>query len=183
MTELRVGHVICTEGCEGRFSYSARLRVRDGRLRRLTPADRTHAPIDEIDPDGRGGLVMSVINADPADDVRIDWPLGSGSVDGPAVIGFARGGRSILLADASGDGTDLYRIDDAAQRAVKGRLADPQPVRLGHLPRHGLDVRISPDQRWALVVDRVENVQLVELSTGRAWQVDRDRTLDWWPTT
>lgn len=182
-TELRVGHVICTEGCEGRFSYSARLRVRDGRLRRLTPADRTHAPIDEIDPDGRGGLVMSVINADPADDVRIDWPLGSGSVDGPAVIGFARGGRSILLADASGDGTDLYRIDDAAQRAVKGRLADPQPVRLGHLPRHGLDVRISPDQRWALVVDRVENVQLVELSTGRAWQVDRDRTLDWWPTT
>ena len=109
---------------------------------------------------------MSVINADPADDVRIDWPLGSGSVDGPAVIGFARGGRSILLADASGDGTDLYRIDDAAQRAVKGRLADPQPVRLGHLPRHGLDVRISPNQRWALVVDRVENVQLVELPTG-----------------
>jgi len=180
-TELRVGHTICSEGCQGRYSYSARLRVRDGRLRQLTPADRGHAPIDEIDPDGHGGLVMRVINDDPADDLRIDWPLGSGSVNGPDVIGYARGGRSIFLADASGDGTDLFRIDDAADRAIKGRLADPQPVRLGHLPRHRLDVRISPDQRWALVVDRVDDVQLVELSTGRAWQVDRDRTLDWWP--
>src|SRR6185295_7530411 len=35
-TELRVGHGICTEGCAGRYSLSARLRVSDGRLTQFT---------------------------------------------------------------------------------------------------------------------------------------------------
>jgi len=35
-TELRVGHGICTEGCEGRHALSARLGVADHRLVQLT---------------------------------------------------------------------------------------------------------------------------------------------------
>ena len=49
--ELRVGHGVCTEGCEGRYAFSARLRVRDGRVTQLTPADRARAPIDEVSPE------------------------------------------------------------------------------------------------------------------------------------
>ena len=53
--ELRVGHGICTEGCEGRYASSARLRIADRRLVEMRVADRADAPIDEVVPDaGRG---------------------------------------------------------------------------------------------------------------------------------
>ena len=177
-TELQVGHGICTEGCSGRFAWSARLRIRDHRLVELTPADRSHGGIDEADIIG-GTIVLSVINDDPTDDIVIDWPADLGSVATLDSIQFAADGRTLLVSSAVGAGTDLYRIVDPVGRAVGGRLRDPQPVRLLHLDRRSLQVDVSPDGEWATVVDRVDNVRLVRLWDGKSWPVDRDRTLGW----
>jgi hypothetical protein len=180
-SELRVGHGICTEGCTGRFAYAARLRVSDRRLTQFAPRDRAKGPVDEVDPDGRGGLVMSLINDDPADDIRIAWPPNPASPDGPTFLGFAADHRSLLVADQTDAGTEVYWIEDPARHAIGGRVADPHRTVLGHLPRRGLGVEVAPDAHWALTTDRVETVQLVELATGRSWPIDRDRTLAWWP--
>jgi hypothetical protein len=180
-TELRVGHRVCTEGCPGRFAYSARLRIRDGHLAQLTPADRGRGAIDQVLPDGHGGLVLSAINDDTADDIQIDWPANLASREGPTPIGFAADRQAILVLNHAADATDVYRVADPAGRAVGGRLLDPTPVLLGHLAGRSLDVRVSPDERWGITVDRVETVRLVELATDRAWAVDRDRVLEWWP--
>jgi len=177
-SELEVGHGICTEGCTGRFAWSARLRIRDHRLAELTPADRPHGAIDEADVDG-GAIILSLINNDPADDVVIDWPAGLGPIEALDSIEFAADGRTLLVSSSIGAGTDLYRIADPIGRAVGGRLHDPQPVRILHLDRRSLQVDVSPDGGWATVVDRVDNVRLVRLSDGRSWPVDRDRTLGW----
>jgi hypothetical protein len=178
--ELRVGHGICAEGCEGRFALAARLRIRDHRLVELTPIDRAHAPIDEaiMDP-GRLSIVLSMINDDTTDDIVTDWPAALGSVDALDLVGFAADGRSLVVAQAATTGTDLYRIDDPVGRAVAGRLADPQPVRLAALAGRGLRVDVSPDDGWLIVIDRVDNVRLVRLADGRSWSVDRERTLVW----
>src|SRR4029079_4424094 len=85
-TELRVGHGVCTEGCTGRFAWSARLRVRDERLAGLGPADRARGPVDQVVSDDRGGLVMTSINEDPSEDIRIDWPANAAAPDGPRLI-------------------------------------------------------------------------------------------------
>jgi len=180
-TELRVGHGICTEGCTGRYSLSARLRVSDGRLAQFTPADRARGPIDDIVPDGRGGILMTAVNDDPTDDIRIDWPANPVSPDGPTFVGRSADGRSLLLADRTATGTDLYRVDDPVRRAVGGRVTDAERSLLGHFDQKGLDIRVSPDERWAITTDRVGSNRLVELASGRSWAVDPDRTLAWWP--
>jgi hypothetical protein len=180
-TELRVGHRVCTEGCPGRFAFSARLRIRDGHLTQLTAADRGRGAIDQLLPDGRGGLVMTAINGDADDDIRIDWPASPASRDGPTPIGFAPDHRAILVLDHTADATDVFRVADPAGRAVGGRLLEPAPVLLGHLAGRSLDVRVAPDERWGITTDRVETVRLVELATDRAWAVDGDRILEWWP--
>jgi hypothetical protein len=177
-TELRVGHVVCTEGCNGRFSYSARLRIRDHRLVELGPADRAHGPVDGAAAD-RGMIVLSVINDDPRDDIVIDWPADLGSVDGLDALSFGADGRSLLVVHAGATGTDVYRIDDPIGRAVGGRLRDPHPVLLLHLAGRDQQVQVSPDASWATVVDRVENVRLVRMADGRSWIVDRERSLAW----
>jgi len=177
-TELRVGHGICTEGCNGRFSWSARLRIRDHRLIELVPADRANGPIDGATAD-RGGIVLSVINDDPADDIVIDWPADLGSVDGLDAIAFGGDGRSLLVTRAGSSGTDVYRIDDPIGRAVGGRLHDPRPALLLHLAGRDLQLQISPDASWATVVDRVDDVRLVRIADGRSWALDRDRTMAW----
>jgi hypothetical protein len=177
-TELRVGHGICTEGCEGRYAWSARLGIADHRLVQLTPADRAHAPIDSAAVEG-STIVLSMVNDDRSDDVVIDWPAGLGATEALDPIGFASDGRSLILAQSTADGTDLYRIDDPAGRAVAGRLADPGPIRLVHLEGRGLRITVSPDDGWATVVDRVDGVRLVRLADGRSWPVDRERTLAW----
>jgi hypothetical protein len=178
-TELRVGHGICTEGCEGRYAYSARLRVADHRLLEMTPADRADGPVDEaiVDAD-RGTVVLSLINDDPADDVVVAWPAGLGPIEALEVIGVRADG-SLLVALGTAGGTDLYRVADPAGRAVAGRLDDPRPERLGHLERRDVQIDVSPDGGWATVTDRVENVRLVRLADGRSWPVDRERTLVW----
>ena len=176
--ELRVGHGICTEGCNGRFSWSARLRIRDHHLVELTPADRTHGPVDGVVVDGNR-IVLSVINDDLADDIVIDWPAALGSIDALDAIGLAPDGRSLLVAQTNPAGTDLYRIADPIGRSVGGRLVDPQPALLAHFEDRNLQVNVSPDGGWATVIDRVDNVHLVRLSDGRSWPVDRDRTLTW----
>ncbi|HEY7130917.1 MAG TPA: hypothetical protein VH440_01640 [Candidatus Limnocylindrales bacterium] len=182
-TELRMGHSVCTEGCEGRYSESARLRIRDGRLTQLKVADRARAPIDAVEPDGNGGLVMSAIHDDPADDVRIEWPSADGvdPSESPEILGFATDGRSLLLAEHSPSGTDVYRVEDPAGDAARGRVTAPRRSLLGHFDRRGLEVDVSPDERWVTTTDRVGTVLLVELATGRTWPIDRDRTLAWWP--
>jgi hypothetical protein len=68
---------------------------------------------------------------------------------------------------------------DPAGRAVAGRLADPGPVLIGHLARRGLDIRISADERLALVRDRTETTELIQLGTGRSWPIDRGATTSW----
>ena len=177
-TELRVGHGICTEGCNGRFSWSARLRIRDHRLVELVPADRADGPVDGAAVD-RGGIVLSVINDDPADDIVIDWPADLGSIDGLDGISFGGDGRSLLVIHAGPSGTDVYRIDDPVGRAVGGRLHDSRPALLLHLAGRDLQLQVSPDMSWATVVDRVDNVRLVRMADGRSWPVDRKRTLAW----
>ncbi len=176
-SELRVGHGICTERCDGRYSYSARLRISDRHLIQLTPADRAIRPIDVASPD-RGSIVLSMINDDRADDVTIDWPS-TADQDTADVIGFGADGRTLLVAVRTGNGTDIEAIDDPIGRAVGGRLLDPRPSVIGHLAGRGLRVDVSPDQAWALTTDRVENVRLVRLSDGRSWPVDRDRMIVW----
>jgi hypothetical protein len=126
---------------------------------------------------------MSTIHDDPADDLRIDWPAADGvdPSESPEVLGFATDGRSLLLAEHSPSGTDLYRVEDPAADAVRGRVTAPRRSLLGHFDRRALEVAVSPDERWVTTTDRVGTVQLVELATGRTWPVDRGRTLAWWP--
>ena len=92
-------------------------------------------------------------------------------------MGFAADGRSLIVSLLPEQGTDVYRIDDPAARAVDGRLDDPRPVLLGHLAQRGVDIRISPDQRWALTMDRTGGILLTELATGREL-ADRSRLGD-----
>lgn len=176
-TELRVGHGICTEGCDGRYSYSARLRIADRRLVELKPADRSVQPIDLVWFDG-DTIRLSMINDDPADDIAIDWPE-AGRPDGVDAIGFAADGRTFLVAVRTAVGTDLATIADPVGRAVGGHVRDPRPTVIGHLTGRGLRVAVSPDLAWALVTDRVEAVHLVRLADGRSWPVDRDRLFVW----
>jgi len=179
-TELRVGHAICTEGCPGRYAWSARLRIRDGRLTQLTPADRASGSVDSVYPDGRGGLIISAANADPTHDIHVDWPLG-GSRDGPSWVDSLDGERAMIVAAETATGTDLFRIDDPVGRAVKGRLADPRPTLLGRLPPYLTGIRVTDRGRWAIANDRVGDVALYELATGRTWPLDPDSSLGWWP--
>lgn len=180
-SELRVGHGICTEGCSGRYAYSGRLRVSDGRLTQFTAADRSRGAIDSISTDATGGLVMTAINEDPSDDVHVDWPANPDSPTGPTFVDFAADHRSLLIADRTASGTDLYRVDDPVRRAVDGRVLDAQRSLIGHFDRKGLDIDVSPDERWSLTTDRVGDHRLVELGTGRSWSIDPDRILSWWP--
>ena len=180
-TALQVGHAVCTEGCPGRYASSARQRLSDGRLTLLGPADRGHGVVDEVFGDGHGGLLMTAINGDTADDVTIDWPLG-GSPGGPQFVGWAVDRRSLVVASETPAGLDLYRIDDPARRAVHGRLTDPMPTSLGHLAHRVLDVHVSADGRWATTTDRTRAGELVELASGRRWPLTRDRVIEWWPS-
>ncbi len=177
-TELRVGHGICVEGCSGRYAYDARLRVRDHHLVQMTPADRSHAPIDHLAVSG-SSIVLSIVNDATTDDIVVDWPPSEGPTDGVEPIGFAGDGRTLLLAAGTAAGTNLIRIADPIGRAVGGRLADPQPERLAQLDGRNLRIDVSPDQGWAIVIDRVDNIHLVRLADGRSWPIDRDRTLVW----
>jgi hypothetical protein len=178
-TELQVGHAICFELCDGRYSWSARLRISDRRLVEMRAADRADGVIDTITPE-RSSIVMSLRNEDARDDIRIAWPADLGAADDLDVIGLAADRRSLVVAGRSPTaGTTLYRIDDPIGRAIDGKVDDPRPRVRARLDGHGLHVDLSPDQRWALVTDRVEDTTLVRLADGRAWPVDRDRSLSW----
>jgi hypothetical protein len=176
-SELRVGHGICTEGCEGTFAWSARLRISDERMVEMTPADRLVQPIDTVS--GRGGaFLFSMTNGDPSTDVMVEFP-NRPAPDSIDPIGFGGDGRSFLIAVRTADGTDIQSIADPIGRAVGGRLSDPRPTLVGHLTGRGLRIDMSPDSAWAIVTDRIENVRLVRLADGRSWPMDRDRILTW----
>jgi hypothetical protein len=177
-TELRVGHGICTEGCAGVYAFAARLRIADGRLTQLTPADRARSAIDTFWVDN-GQINLSMINEDTADDIRIDWPGDPAAPDAAEPLGFAADNRTFLVAVRTADGTDLAAIADPVGRAVDGRLRDPRPTVLGHIDGRGLVLDVAPDQAWVIARDRVENLRLVRLSDGRSWALDRDRVLAW----
>jgi hypothetical protein len=176
--ELRLGHAICTEGCPGRHTWSARFRVSNHRLTELTVADRALGPVDVIVPVEPSGLDLLLGNQMPESTIHIDWPPALGAT-GPDFIGYAADGKSLIVAAQPTDGTDLYRIDDPADRAIDGKLADPKPTLLGHLARRGIEIHVSPDEAWALVTDRTGGIELVELATGRIWPIDRDTTTTW----
>jgi hypothetical protein len=180
-TELRVGHVVCTEGCPGRYAFSSRLRIRDGRLTAFTAVDRAGGPVDEVTLDAKGSILLTAMNEDPGSDVHVAWPAGLGDPDSVNPLGFAADGRSLLVSDQSATGTDVYRIDDPIKRAVAGRLDDPQPVRLGQIAQRYLTLDVSADQGWALTTDRVGATRLVELASRRSWSIDPDRRIAWWP--
>ena len=111
--------------------------------------------------------------------VTIDWPASLGPIDEIEPIGFGGDGRSIDVARTTDDGTDLLRIADPIGRAVSGRLADPSPRLVVHLPGRDLRIDVSPDGAWATVVDRLDDVHVVRLADGRSWPIDRDRTILW----
>lgn len=177
-TELRLGHGVCTEGCPGTYAWSGRMAIAGGRLTELTAADRVRGPVDSIVPAEPSGLDMLPGNEMPESTIHIDWPASLGPI-GPDFVAFAADGRSVIVSVLPAEGTDIYRIDDPVARASGGRLADPRPVLLGHLARRGLDIRISPDERWALTIDRTGGIQLTELATGRSWPIDRDSITTW----
>lgn len=177
-SELQVGHGICAEGCGGRYAESARLRIADRRQVELTIADRARGAIDAITWDGRS-IVLSLINDDTRDDIVIDWPAAFGVGDEVDVLGFASDRRTLLVAHQTGDGVEILAVSDPVARAVAGRVADPRPTLVGHVPGRGLRLEISPDDGWALATDRIDNVRLVRLADGRTWPVDRDRQLAW----
>jgi hypothetical protein len=178
-TELRVGHVICTEGCPGRYSYSARLRVSDHRLVPLTAADRGHAPVDYVyGDDEHHRIVMAMINEAPETDLSIAWPATLGTRDdSDARVGSD--GRSLLVTRTVGVTTEVYRIEDVVGRAKDGLLADPKPTMLGTIPGRRLTIEFAPGEAWAVVRDRVGGATLVRIADGRAWPLDGDQERVW----
>jgi hypothetical protein len=177
--ELLVGHGICTEGCPGRYSFSARLAVANGSLHQFSATDHGRLPIHTwyIDEDGQT-IVLTAVNEDTANDIRIEWPPSLPTEGGVDVIGWSSDGRSLLVTARTANGPGVYRIDDPVGRAREGRLVDPAPVRIGSLPNGGAVV-VSPDGAWAVVSDRTGSSQLVELASGRAWPIDSSATLAW----
>ena len=176
--ELRVGHGICTEGCTGRYSWSARLRIKDHRLVQMTAADRAKGEIDVVAPN-RDTLVVTFRNEDPADDIVVTWPTELGPTEDLDFVGFAADHSTFLVAHESATGTDLIEVPDAIGRAVDGRLADPEPQSILHLARRHLQFDVAPGGGWVVVTDRVGDAQLVRIADGRAWQLDRDRAFTW----
>jgi hypothetical protein len=179
--ELLVGHGICTEGCPGRYSYSARLLVADGTLRQFSGTENGRLPIHLAYPAESGdAIVLSAVNEDPAHEIRIDWPASVQVEGGLEVIGWSSRPRSLFVVARTASGPVIYRIDDPIGRARAGDLTDPAPVRVGGLPSAGfVSVSISPDGRWAHVSDRTGASQLVELASGRTWPIDRAAMVVW----
>jgi hypothetical protein len=128
---------------------------------------------------------MSAINDDVRSDIQIDWPDDPTSADpasgGPQQVSFAPDRRSLLVTEATDTGTNLWWVEDPARHAIAGRVAAPIRTLLAHFARRGLAIDVSPDARWALTTDRVGDVLLVELVSGRSWPVDRERQLVWVP--
>ena len=177
LTELRVGHGICTEGCAGRYAFSARLRIHDRRLTQLKPADRSHAQLDGAYFDN-GRLVLSMINDDTADDVAIEWPAGLGEADDLDVLASPDIG-TVAVARRTQGSTEILEIRDVFGRAVNGVLADPAPESLVTIPGVDLQIDLAPGGGWLLATDRVGGVRLIRMADGRAWSVDPDRALVW----
>jgi hypothetical protein len=176
--ELRVGHGICSDGCGGRYATSARLRISDGRLRQMTPADRGRGTVDTVSWRG-GDLVLSVVNDDRSDDIAIAWPAALGGPDTVDPIGFSADGRRLLVSRVDGEGVDVLALDDPVGGAVAGRVRDPRPMLIGRIAGRSLQLDVRPAGDWALVRDRVDDVGLVRLSDGRAWPAPRDRSFVW----
>jgi hypothetical protein len=176
--ELLVGHIICTEGCSGRYSYSARLAVANGTLRQFRATDHGRLPIHNwsLDENGRT-IILSAVNEDATDDIRIDWPASIPIEGGLDVVDWSSDARSLFVTARTAAGPVIYRIDDPIGRARAGRLADPAPVRIGGLPAG--TVSVAPDGNWAVTSDRTGASRLVELDTGRIWPIDSAATIVW----
>jgi hypothetical protein len=179
-TELLLGHGICTEGCPGRYSWSARFTIADRKLHQFNATDHGHLPIHTwyVDDTGRT-IVLSAVNEDEANDIRIDWPASMPIAGALDVIGWSPDGGDLLVSARTAAGSKVFRIDDPVGRARAGDLADPAPVQVGSLPNAGAVTLVSPDGKWAMTSDRTGAAQLVELATGRAWPVDPVATVVW----
>jgi hypothetical protein len=178
--ELLMGHDVCTEGCPGRYSNSLRLRVTDGRMRPFGPREHPATPVHsaqvEFDPEPE--IILSSINDEAADDVRIRWPAGLPAIDGSIVLWSSPDG-ALLVGAPTEMGLDLYRIDDPLGRARGGIVERPAPTIIATLPLGAEGPQLSPDARWMLVTDRTGGVGLVELASGRRWDLGPGRELHW----
>ncbi|HTG41547.1 MAG TPA: hypothetical protein VK697_08025 [Methylomirabilota bacterium] len=176
--ELLVGHAICTEGCPGRYSYSARLDLANGKLRQFSSKDHGRLPIHywSIDDSGRT-ILLSAVNEDTSNDIRIDWPASIPIEGGLDVVGWSSDARSLFVTARTAAGPAIYRIDDPIGRARAGHLTDPAPVLIGGMPAG--DVSVSPDGQWAVTSDRTGASRLVELASGRVWPIDSAATIVW----
>ncbi|HET7029283.1 MAG TPA: hypothetical protein VFI34_02135 [Candidatus Limnocylindrales bacterium] len=180
-TELRVGHVICTEGCPGRYSFSARLRISDHRLRQLSSADRGHQAVDIVyGDDEHNQLVLAFMNEAPETDLRVDWPEAFGPVR-DAAAQVAGDQRSLIVTRPDGGNTEVDRVADVIGRAVGGRVKDPNPVRIGTIDGHDLQLTFSPGEAWVVAGDRTGGFSLARLADGRRWALDRGRQYLWVP--
>ena len=178
-TELRVGRAGCEDACAGRSATSARLRIDDQRLTQLGPADRAVSAIDDLVVDG-DQLVLSLISQETSDDLRVDWPASLGPASAVTPLGPFADARDLLVSRSTGATTELYRIDDVVGRARDGRLTTPEPVLVASIAGHELQIEPSPDRRWALVTDRVDQVRLIRLADGHTWSLGTaDRVLTW----
>src|SRR5256885_12561235 len=119
----------------------------------MTASARCHSAIDELTP-GQAAFTLSFRNEDPRDEVVVDWPASLGATDALDLVSFAADRRSLIVAQSTATGTDLFEIADPIGRAVGGRLDDPQPARLAHLEGRSLQIDPSPDGGWLTVVNR-----------------------------
>jgi hypothetical protein len=138
--------------------------------------------IDQTYVDDQGGIVMSPINDGVRSDIRIAWPTDPGT-SRRAAAGHVRLGPAIAPCHRGhGHRDGSLWVDDPPHHAIAGRVADPVRTLLADFPRRGLSIEVSPDSRWAMTTDRVGDVRLVELASGRSWSIDRERLLAWWPS-
>ena len=70
-----------------------------------------------------------------------------------------------------------WQLEVADQR-IHG-TTHQRPIAIGHLAGRGLRLAVAPGEEWVVATDRVDDVRLVRLSDGRAWVVDRGRTITW----
>jgi len=87
-----------------------------------------------------------------------------------------------LLVGAPGEmGLDLYRIEDPLGRARGGTLQRPDPEIVATLPLGAESPELSPDGRWMMITDRTGGIGLVELDSGRRWDLGpgRDAQRSW----
>ena len=166
---IELGHVVCTEGCEGRYAHRVLVDPRTGKRLPLAD-DGTSAgrSLHMVYVDDDRVIRLDAVNDEDADDRAIAWP---GELPRPVrAIPDAVGDLMVAAGDRVA-GLEVFRLPDGIRRAIDGRppLA---PIRLGRLPP-GADLAGVSAGRWA-TTEEPGNTALIDLSSGREWLVGRE---------